>query len=231
MNISGYTQRNNGLVTPTSAVGGGRLAQPTERALPPSNLSIQAQPGTPRPPSTYSETSTLPYLRENPLPPPLPVPAARPQSSPFPRFIPPPMLIMPQPLSAPNTPGSMYPPAVDYHSQALAIVGAHPGVAPRQEQPAYYPAMMRPQGPIPGRESMPVEAVMARYGQALPNEPPGSAPIFPRSESAPVPSKRGASTRRLSRPQHGRRAVSDQQPLQPSSLPPPQQKQPPHSPG
>jgi hypothetical protein len=225
VNKGGYTQRNNGLVAPTSAV------QPTERALPPSNLSIQAQPGTPRPPSAYSETSTLPYLREDPSPPP-PVPSGgRPHSSPFPRFIPPPMPMMLQPLSAPNTPGSMYPPAVDYHSQALAIVGAHPGAARRQEQPAFYPAMMRPQGPIPGRDSMPVEAVMARYGQALPHEPPGSAPIFPRSESAPAPSRRGTGTRRLSRPQHSRRAMSDQQPLQPLPPPPNQHEQSPQSPG
>jgi hypothetical protein len=205
------------------------VPQPMGSCLPPPNLSIHAQPGTPRSQSIYSDTSTLPYLREDPQPPP-PIPSGgRPHSSPFPRFVPPPIPVMSQPLSAPTPPGSMYPPPVDYHSQALEVVGAYPWVAPRREQPAFYPAMMRPQGPIPGRESLPVEAVIARYGQALPNEPHGNAPIFPRSESAPEPSKR--ISKRLSRPNHGRRVMSDQQPLPTPPPPLPQINQPLQSPG
>ena len=187
--------------------------------------------------STYPEPSTLPYLQDEPQPP-LPPPPPSVQQPPlrpsaFPRFIPPPVPTMTQALSASTTPQSLYPPAVDYHVQALAIVGAHPGLTPRQEKPEFYPAMMRPQNSVPGRASMPVEAVMARYGQALPNEPRGSPPILFRSESAPTPSQMEVTRRRLSRPQPGRRAQSDQQQPSPQYLapPPPQQLPSPESPG
>ncbi|KIM31488.1 hypothetical protein M408DRAFT_327681 [Serendipita vermifera MAFF 305830] len=179
LNTNGYNQSNENLRRHTGDDAGRPLPmrQQSRGLAPPHSESMMAQPSNTRPPSAYSDNSALPYLQNEP-PPPLPTATSnRPQSSHFPRFVPPPS--MPQPSSAPTTPGSLYPPAVDYHIQALAVVGAHPSTTPKREepQPVFYPAMMRPQNSAQGRSSMPVEAVMARYGQALPDEGPRPAPV------------------------------------------------------
>jgi hypothetical protein len=86
-----------------------------------------------------------------------------------------------------SNPGSMTNvngPAIDYHAQALSVVGAHPSTTPPQEAPPY-PVMMRPQHMPQPRASMPVEAVMARYGQALPRESIPVVPALPRQENIP----------------------------------------------
>ncbi|PVF97505.1 hypothetical protein CPB86DRAFT_425168 [Serendipita vermifera] len=102
------------------------------------------------------------------------------QGSRYPVFRPPPN---PHPVynspPGPNSMPNLNGPGIDYHSRALSIVGAPP---PPQET-APYPVMMRPQYLAQPRASMPVEAVIARYGQSLPQEPIPVVPALPQQET------------------------------------------------
>lgn len=160
----------------------------------------------PPPTQQVEELSTLPYLQ-----PETPRPSAmfRPPPPPFPRFVPPPQQRFPIPNGSQASLNTMASSPTDYHSQALAIVGGYP---PRREEPAPYPVMMRPNEPSALRtNSMPVEAVMARYGQALPDEPLPPLPIRPpplagrpMSNPTPIPAHH-----KLMRPSQNRRTQSE----------------------
>jgi hypothetical protein len=169
----------------------GNLVQPSS----PLNNSM---PSPRVPPRTQepAESSFLPYLQDDPPRPPANV-SRPPPPPPLPRFIPPQSSRFPSPAS----------PSVDYHSQALAIVGGYP--IPRREEPAPYPVMMRPnQSSGPPGNNVPVEAVIARYGQALPDEPlpPLRPPLAGRPMSNPTPHP---VHHRLTRPAPNRRTQSD----------------------
>lgn len=163
-----------------------------------------------------SDESSLPYLQPDPepvMPEPRPAipprePTTRTTPPPFPRVIPPSLSSFQAP-SSPSSPEYMGPPR-NYHPEALAIVGGYPPI--KQGGPAPYPVMMMQPGGPPGRASMPVEQVMAKYGQALLPDEQYRPPEKFRPMSSPAPPSRN----KLQRPSARRTRSDIPNPLSPN---------------